>query len=141
MHRKKAVINIFYSVIYHDPLIWLLLHVLIPLNFNASESINAKMLSSFLPLVPLVSPGRHLFVDSGLSDLAVGLILLACSLMVLCTCLLLIVKVLNSLLKGQVAKVIERVINTGEQPWGRRKKSQRMTSLTVLFTVGVTVGV
>ncbi|XP_016329447.1 sodium-dependent phosphate transport protein 2A [Sinocyclocheilus anshuiensis] len=56
---------------------------------------------------------RHLFVDSGLSDLAVGLILLASSLMVLCTCLLLIVKVLNSLLKGQVAKVIEGVINTG----------------------------
>uniref|UniRef100_A0A671KCS2 Sodium-dependent phosphate transport protein 2A n=1 Tax=Sinocyclocheilus anshuiensis TaxID=1608454 RepID=A0A671KCS2_9TELE len=55
---------------------------------------------------------RHLFVDSGLSDLAVGLILLASSLMVLCTCLLLIVKVLNSLLKGQVAKVIEGVINT-----------------------------
>nr|XP_055034858.1 sodium-dependent phosphate transport protein 2A isoform X1 [Misgurnus anguillicaudatus] len=55
---------------------------------------------------------RHLFVDSGLSDLTVGLILLACSLMVLCTCLLMIVKVLNSLLKGQVAKVIERVINT-----------------------------
>uniref|UniRef100_A0A671KBA1 Sodium-dependent phosphate transport protein 2A n=1 Tax=Sinocyclocheilus anshuiensis TaxID=1608454 RepID=A0A671KBA1_9TELE len=58
------------------------------------------------------SSSRHLFVDSGLSDLAVGLILLASSLMVLCTCLLLIVKVLNSLLKGQVAKVIEGVINT-----------------------------
>ncbi|XP_026135711.1 sodium-dependent phosphate transport protein 2A-like [Carassius auratus] len=55
---------------------------------------------------------QHLFVDSGLSDLAVGLILLASSLMVLCTCLLLIVKVLNSVLKGQVAKVIEGVINT-----------------------------
>ncbi|KAL1261622.1 hypothetical protein QQF64_006887, partial [Cirrhinus molitorella] len=55
---------------------------------------------------------RHLFVDSSLSDLAVGLILLASSLMVLCTCLLLIVKVLNSILKGQVAKVIEGVINT-----------------------------
>uniref|UniRef100_A0A673K1A1 Sodium-dependent phosphate transport protein 2A n=1 Tax=Sinocyclocheilus rhinocerous TaxID=307959 RepID=A0A673K1A1_9TELE len=55
---------------------------------------------------------QHLFVDSGLSDLALGLILLASSLMVLCTCLLLIVKVLNSLLKGQVAKVIEGVINT-----------------------------
>ncbi|KTF85972.1 hypothetical protein cypCar_00020589 [Cyprinus carpio] len=83
---------------------------------------------------------RHLFVDSGLSDLAVGLILLASSLMVLCTCLLLIVKVLNSLLKGQVAKVIQRVINTGEQPWGWRRESQRMTSPSVVFTVGVTVG-
>ncbi|XP_077080344.1 sodium-dependent phosphate transport protein 2A [Siphateles boraxobius] len=55
---------------------------------------------------------RHLFVDSGLSDLAVGLVLLAASLMVLCSCLLLLVKLLHSLLKGQVAKVIERVINT-----------------------------
>lgn len=55
---------------------------------------------------------HHVFVDSGLSDLAVGLILLAGSLMLLCSCLLFIVKVLNSLLKGQVAKVIEGVINT-----------------------------
>ncbi|XP_071761957.1 sodium-dependent phosphate transport protein 2A-like [Centroberyx gerrardi] len=55
---------------------------------------------------------RHLFVSSQLSDLAVGLILLAGSLVVLCTCLLLLVKLLNSLLKGQVAKVIQTVINT-----------------------------
>ncbi|XP_077958334.1 sodium-dependent phosphate transport protein 2A isoform X3 [Gasterosteus aculeatus] len=55
---------------------------------------------------------RHLFVSSGLSDLTVGLILLAGSLAVLCTCLLLLVKVLNSLLKGQVAKVIHKVVNT-----------------------------
>ncbi|XP_035863354.1 sodium-dependent phosphate transport protein 2A isoform X1 [Sander lucioperca] len=55
---------------------------------------------------------RHLFVSTGLSDLTVGLILLAGSLAVLCTCLLLLVKLLNSLLKGQVAKVIHKVINT-----------------------------
>ncbi|KAK2849220.1 hypothetical protein Q5P01_009054 [Channa striata] len=55
---------------------------------------------------------RHLFVSTQLSDLAVGLILLAASLAVLCTCLLLLVKLLNSLLKGQVAKVIHEVINT-----------------------------
>ncbi|KAM9439081.1 sodium-dependent phosphate transport protein 2A-like isoform 2-T2 [Salvelinus alpinus] len=54
----------------------------------------------------------HLFVDSWLSDLAVGLILLACSLLLLCTCLLLLVKLLNSLLQGQVAKAIQRIINT-----------------------------
>lgn len=59
------------------------------------------------------SAGRHLFVSTGLSDLTVGLILLAGSLAVLCTCLLLLVKLLNSLLKGQVAKVIHKVINTG----------------------------
>ncbi|XP_062391633.1 sodium-dependent phosphate transport protein 2A [Sardina pilchardus] len=55
---------------------------------------------------------RHLFVDSSLSDLAVGIILLAVSLLVLCTCLILLVKLLNSLLKGQVAKVIQKIINT-----------------------------
>ncbi|XP_041800086.1 sodium-dependent phosphate transport protein 2A [Chelmon rostratus] len=55
---------------------------------------------------------RHLFVASGLSDLSVGLILLAGSMAVLCTCLLLLVKLLNSLLKGQVAKVIHKAINT-----------------------------
>ncbi|KFQ89475.1 Sodium-dependent phosphate transport protein 2A, partial [Phoenicopterus ruber ruber] len=35
-----------------------------------------------------------------------------CSLVVLCTCLILLVKLLNSLLKGQVAKAIQKVINT-----------------------------
>uniref|UniRef100_A0A3Q3H0F7 Sodium-dependent phosphate transport protein 2A n=1 Tax=Labrus bergylta TaxID=56723 RepID=A0A3Q3H0F7_9LABR len=55
---------------------------------------------------------KHLFVSTGLSDLSVGLILLVCSMAVLCTCLLLLVKLLNSLLKGQVAKVIHKVINT-----------------------------
>ncbi|KAM6999730.1 sodium-dependent phosphate transport protein 2A [Tautogolabrus adspersus] len=55
---------------------------------------------------------RHLFVSTGLSDLSVGLILLLCSMAVLCTCLLLLVKLLNSLLKGQVANVIHKVINT-----------------------------
>uniref|UniRef100_A0A6Q2XIN9 Sodium-dependent phosphate transport protein 2A n=1 Tax=Esox lucius TaxID=8010 RepID=A0A6Q2XIN9_ESOLU len=58
------------------------------------------------------TPGRHLFVDAHLSDLTVGLILLAGSLALLCTCLVLLVKLLNSLLQGQVAKVIQKVINT-----------------------------
>uniref|UniRef100_A0A672I4C9 Sodium-dependent phosphate transport protein 2A n=1 Tax=Salarias fasciatus TaxID=181472 RepID=A0A672I4C9_SALFA len=56
--------------------------------------------------------GGHLFVNCSLSDLAIGLILLACSLLVLCSCLILLVKVLNSLLKGQVASAINKVINT-----------------------------
>ncbi|NWQ93283.1 NPT2A protein, partial [Burhinus bistriatus] len=54
----------------------------------------------------------HLFTDTPLPDLAVGLVLLAASLVVLCTCLILLVKLLNSLLKGQVAKAIQKVINT-----------------------------
>lgn len=60
-------------------------------------------------------------MDTGLPDLAVGLILLAGSLVLLCTCLILLVKMLNSLLKGQVAKVIQKVINTGEpKKWVER---------------------
>uniref|UniRef100_A0A8C6PQA4 Sodium-dependent phosphate transport protein 2A n=1 Tax=Nothobranchius furzeri TaxID=105023 RepID=A0A8C6PQA4_NOTFU len=55
---------------------------------------------------------RHLFVDCSLSDLAVGLILLTCSLLVLCSCLILLVKLLNSLLKGQVASSINKILNT-----------------------------
>uniref|UniRef100_A0A7N8X337 Sodium-dependent phosphate transport protein 2A n=1 Tax=Mastacembelus armatus TaxID=205130 RepID=A0A7N8X337_9TELE len=63
-----------------------------------------------LSLLPVKA--AHLFVSTQLSDLSVGLILLAGSMAVLCTCLLLVVKLLNSLLKGQVAKVIHKVINT-----------------------------
>uniref|UniRef100_A0A3Q1EFB8 Solute carrier family 34 member 2a n=1 Tax=Acanthochromis polyacanthus TaxID=80966 RepID=A0A3Q1EFB8_9TELE len=54
----------------------------------------------------------HLFVNVNLPDLAVGLILLALSLLVLCSCLVLIVKLLNSMLKGQVAAVIKKILNT-----------------------------
>ena len=61
-----------------------------------------------------VSQGKHVFVDGALSDLAVGLILLSLSLLVLCSCLILIVKLLNSMLKGQVAMVIKKVLNTGK---------------------------
>ncbi|XP_009316817.1 PREDICTED: sodium-dependent phosphate transport protein 2A [Pygoscelis adeliae] len=65
------------------------------------------------PLVQLCcGAGEHLFTDTPLPDLAVGLVLLAGSLVVLCTCLILLVKLLNSLLKGQVAKAIQKVINT-----------------------------
>ncbi|XP_068177758.1 solute carrier family 34 member 2a [Antennarius striatus] len=66
---------------------------------NISETYNVKKCT-------------HLFVNVNLSDLAVGLILLALSLLVLCSCLILIVKLLNSMLKGQVAGVIKKVINT-----------------------------
>lgn len=63
----------------------------------------------------LVLPtGSHIFANANLPDLAVGLILLALSLLILCTCLILIVKLLNSMLKGQVAVVIKKVLNTGE---------------------------
>uniref|UniRef100_A0A8C7FG27 Sodium-dependent phosphate transport protein 2B n=1 Tax=Oncorhynchus kisutch TaxID=8019 RepID=A0A8C7FG27_ONCKI len=66
---------------------------------NATETINLERCN-------------HIFAYANLPDLAVGLILLALSLLILCTCLILIVKLLNSMLKGQVAVVIKKVLNT-----------------------------
>nr|AIE89828.1 NaPi II-like protein [Eptatretus stoutii] len=54
----------------------------------------------------------HLFKSTNLSDTAVGIILLVLSLLILCLCLIFIVKVLHSLLRGQIAVVIKKVINT-----------------------------
>lgn len=59
--------------------------------------------------------GHHLFVDSALPDVAVGLVLLAGSLLLLCSCLLLLVKLLNSVLRGAVAGAVQKVINTGKR--------------------------
>uniref|UniRef100_A0A4W3JY87 Sodium-dependent phosphate transport protein 2A n=1 Tax=Callorhinchus milii TaxID=7868 RepID=A0A4W3JY87_CALMI len=73
----------------------------------------SKTLSTFWHSILLcIRGGNHLFVNMTLPDLAVGLILLAVSLVVLCTCLVLIVKLLNSMLRGHVAKVIKWLINT-----------------------------
>ena len=46
-----------------------------------------------------------------MSDEAVGAILLVLSLLILCVCLVLIVKLLHSLLKGTIAKVIRKIVN------------------------------
>ncbi|XP_069869209.1 sodium-dependent phosphate transport protein 2B isoform X2 [Dipodomys merriami] len=55
---------------------------------------------------------QHIFVNFNLPDLAVGIILLSISLLVLCGCLIMIVKLLGSVLKGQVAVVIKKTLNT-----------------------------
>ena len=49
--------------------------------------------------------GEFLFASTGMTDMAVGLILLTIALVLLCGCLVGIVKILNSVLKGlQIAK-------------------------------------
>jgi sodium-dependent phosphate cotransporter len=48
---------------------------------------------------------EFLFHDTGMSDKEVGGILLAIALIILCVCLACIVKLLHSMLKGQIAKV------------------------------------
>nr|XP_006207069.2 sodium-dependent phosphate transport protein 2B isoform X1 [Vicugna pacos] len=55
---------------------------------------------------------KHIFVNFSLPDVAVGVILLVVSLLVLCSCLILIVKLLGSVLRGQVAVIIKKTINT-----------------------------
>ncbi|XP_039076697.1 sodium-dependent phosphate transport protein 2C [Hyaena hyaena] len=56
-------------------------------------------------------PCHHLFVGTTLTDLAVGFILLAASLLLLCACLVLVVKLLNSVLRGRIAQAVRKVIN------------------------------
>lgn len=62
---------------------------------------------------PCPATGHHLFAGSGLTDLAVGFILLAGSLLALCVCLVLVVKLLNSVLQGRIAQAVKTVINAG----------------------------
>ncbi|KAM7094205.1 sodium-dependent phosphate transport protein 2C isoform 1-T2 [Molossus nigricans] len=61
--------------------------------------------------LPALPPGHHLFVGTALTDLAVGFILLAGSLLVLCACLVLVVKLLDSVLRGRIAQAVRTVIN------------------------------
>lgn len=55
--------------------------------------------------------GSYLFADTGLSERAVGAILLVISLLMLCICLFCMVKLLNSLLKGRMAVLIKKTVN------------------------------
>jgi len=87
---------------------------------------NKQTLAHLLSLS--LQTGNHIFVNANLSDLAVGLILLACSLLILCTCLILIVKLLNSMLKGQVAVVIKKIMNTGQHPLDTYEPESRFRS-------------
>ena len=52
-----------------------------------------------------------LFSDTLLPDWSVGLILLIISLVVLCTCLIVLVKILSSIFKGKFLKIIQKIVN------------------------------
>ena len=56
-----------------------------------------------LAIIVIARLGSFLFSDTGLSDWKVGLILLILSLLVLCSCLIGIVKILNSMMKGKTS--------------------------------------
>ncbi|XP_060069065.1 sodium-dependent phosphate transport protein 2B-like [Ylistrum balloti] len=54
---------------------------------------------------------QFLFKDVGLGDTEIGAILLVIALFLLCTCLFAIVKLLNSLLEGNIRKMIKKIMN------------------------------
>ncbi|KAK3603858.1 hypothetical protein CHS0354_042866 [Potamilus streckersoni] len=59
----------------------------------------------------LIKNGDHIFSNTTLSNLIVGVILLLVALFVLCACLIGIVKILHLMLQGKVAVVIRKVVN------------------------------
>ena len=56
-------------------------------------------------------PSCFLFADTSLSDTEVGVIILVIAIALLCVCLILIVKILHSMLRGQMAKIIKKTVN------------------------------
>ena len=56
-------------------------------------------------------PCLFLFADTSLSDTEVGVIILVIAIALLCVCLILIVKILHSMLRGQMAKIIRKTVN------------------------------
>lgn len=54
---------------------------------------------------------QFLFYNTSMSDSQVGIILLVMSLVILCTALIIIVKLLNSMLKGSIALIIKKTLN------------------------------
>lgn len=54
---------------------------------------------------------EHLFAKLNWPDWGIGLLLLMVSLIILCLCLFLLVKILQSLLKGAVKNLISKVVN------------------------------
>merc|ERR1712117_540918 len=53
----------------------------------------------------------YLFANWGIGDVGIGLILLVVSLCILTSCLVLLVKILNSLMENQMAQVVKRTLN------------------------------
>ena len=69
----------------------------------------------YYKLVNETVPGEpkcpFLFAGTSLSDTEVGVILLVISIVLLCICLICIVKILRSMLRGQMAMIIKKIIN------------------------------
>ncbi|XP_033755794.1 sodium-dependent phosphate transport protein 2B-like [Pecten maximus] len=61
--------------------------------------------------ISIIKEGDHLFSETTWSDPAVGALLLVASLLTLCACLVLIVKLLHSILKGKIARLTRKLFN------------------------------
>lgn len=59
-----------------------------------------------------VLPGEALFSQFNLTDTEAGIIMLIASLLMLCSCLVFMVKLLNSMMKGPIAKTLRKTINS-----------------------------
>jgi len=62
----------------------------------------------------MLIPGKHcgfIFATVTWPDWGIGLLLLICSIVSLCTCLVLLVKLLQSMLKGTISTVIHKTVN------------------------------
>eukprot|EP00095_Tigriopus_kingsejongensis_P005179 maker-scaffold237_size242172-snap-gene-1.34 protein:Tk05179 transcript:maker-scaffold237_size242172-snap-gene-1.34-mRNA-1 annotation:"sodium-dependent phosphate transporter" len=82
-------------------------------SLNKTEYANTTTLLKTCPVAGAQSeePCGYLFAYFGLSDTWLGLILLIISLLVLSTCLIILVKILNSMMKDKMATVIKRALN------------------------------
>ncbi|KAK3087037.1 hypothetical protein FSP39_000749 [Pinctada imbricata] len=77
----------------------------------------------------------YLFYNTGMSDAALGLVMLVLSLLILCICLVAIVKILHSLLQGNIRKWIRSFVNA-EFPG----KAKYFTGyLAILLGMGITI--
>jgi len=79
-------------------------------NMTSLQNVTSKVYSK---------PCEYIFHDSGMSDTSVGVVMLIIALFILCTCLVLIVKLLHSLLKGKIASIIRNSLNSDfPKPFG-----------------------
>lgn len=75
---------------------------------------NVTIMINGSEIVQLNKENKCSFLLEGLTwpEWAIGLLLLVISLVVLCTCLVLMVKILSTVFKGPVAKIIQKMVNS-----------------------------
>ena len=77
--------------------------------FNTTTNVTSFAMENVTTETPTTC--KFLFAGTTLSDTEVGIILLVLSIVLLCICLISIVKILHSMLRGQLAKIIKKTVN------------------------------